>query len=317
MKILFITANRIGDAILSTGVLNHLVQTYPEARFTVACGPLCAELFAAMPRLDAVMSLKKRKWNGHWVDLWTQCVGTRWDLIVDLRNSLVTRFLRAEKKVWRGGRADTHKVRQNAAVLGLDPAPAPHIWLSAQDRAEAAEIVPPDVPVLALGPAANWPAKQWPAENFAALAARLTAGDGAVAQGRVLIVAAEQEREMIAPVLAALPEPRRIELIGGSLRRAAACLERATVFIGNDSGLMHLAAAVGTPVLGLFGPGYEKIYGPWGDKAGVVRTPESSEELLARLPYPGAFSPNLMQSLTVERVAAAVDGLLLKVRQLS
>jgi ADP-heptose:LPS heptosyltransferase len=102
------------------------------------------------------------------------------------------------------------------------------------------------------------------------------------------VLAAAHEREQIAPLLAAIPPQRCITVLGASLGLAAACLERAECYIGNDSGLMHLAAAVGTPTLGLFGPGTEQVYGPWGVHTACLRTPESAAELLKRLPHPGA-----------------------------
>src|SRR3546814_17444434 len=73
---------------------------------------------------------------------------------------------------------------------------------------------------------------------------------------------------------------RGVNLVERSdLLTAAACLERADFFVGNDSGLMHLAAAAGTPTLGLFGPSPEVRYRPWGPHAGYVRTPERFEAL--------------------------------------
>src|SRR3546814_13713048 len=81
------------------------------------------------------------------------------------------------------------------------------------------------------------------------------------------------------PVLQAAG-PRGVNLFErGDLLTAAACLERADFFVGNDSGLMHLAAAAGTPTLGLFGPSPEARYRPWGPTASFVRTPESFEPL--------------------------------------
>jgi heptosyltransferase-3 len=77
------------------------------------------------------------------------------------------------------------------------------------------------------------------------------------------------ERAMAAPVLAALPEA--IDLVGSvSLSVAAAVLQRAALFIGNDSGLMHLAAAAGAPTVGLFGPTDAATYGPVGRCAVAV-----------------------------------------------
>ena len=77
------------------------------------------------------------------------------------------------------------------------------------------------------------------------------------------------EREMAAPLLAALPEA--IDLVGAlSLPEAAAVLQQAALFLGNDSGLMHLAAAAGAPTVGLFGPTDATIYRPTGRAAVAV-----------------------------------------------
>src|SRR5580658_768364 len=101
MKILFITANRVGDAVLSTGVLGWLVEHYPDAQFTIACGPYAAGLFRAVPRLERLIVLEKKSWNRHWLELWRLCSGTKWDLIVDLRDSLIAKLLPAKKRASR------------------------------------------------------------------------------------------------------------------------------------------------------------------------------------------------------------------------
>ncbi len=92
MKILFITSTRIGDAVLSAGLLEYMAQTYPEGKVTVACGPLPASLFEGFPNVEAVWALKKEKRAGHWIKLWKRSVRTRWDIVVDLRNSAVSRM---------------------------------------------------------------------------------------------------------------------------------------------------------------------------------------------------------------------------------
>ena len=89
MKILYITSTRIGDAVLSTGLLGWLVEHLPEARVTIACGPLAAPLFAAVPGLERVIVLRKRPGGLHWLDLWRACLGVRWGLVVDLRRSAI------------------------------------------------------------------------------------------------------------------------------------------------------------------------------------------------------------------------------------
>jgi len=312
-SILFITANRIGDVVLSTGLLHWLAARYPACKITVVCGPVAQDLFRAMPNLERLIVMRKQKRHGHWIDLWKTCFPTKWDLIVDLRNSVVSRLLRAKKRAFRPAHATgKHKVEDNAWALRLAPPPAPTLWLDSIAESTSKARVPEGEPILALGPAANWPAKQWPVERFAELAERLTAPDGPLPNARILLAAAPHEREQLNLLYERIPPQRRIDTMGLDLLSVAACLKRCALFIGNDSGLMHIASAMETPTLGLFGPGFEAIYGPWGEKSGVVRTPESTAELLARLPYPGAFAPNLMGGLEVETVYQAATDLLKK-----
>jgi ADP-heptose:LPS heptosyltransferase len=102
-----------------------------------------------------------------------------------------------------------------------------------------------------------------------------------------------------------------LDLVGAvDLPTAVACLRRCRVFLGNDSGLMHLAAAAGTPTLGLFGPSHARRYGPWGPKAAFLRTPESYDELLRRVVPRGEVQGTLMDGLTVAAVLEAAQDLL-------
>lgn len=314
LNILFITSNRIGDAVLSTGLLAWMIEAYPTARFTIACGPLAADLFRAVPRLERLILLRKKSFNRHWLGLWKACLGTRWDLILDIRDSAVSRLLWAKRRGYPARRTGAHKVVESAAALSLDPPPAPTLWLDAEADAAADRLMPPGQTVLALGPAANWPCKQWPIENFITLAHNLTHEGGVLAGASLLIVAAPHERDQVEPLLQAFPASRLIDAVGQNLLTAAACLKRCRLYVGNDSGLMHMASALRIPTLGLFGPSYDSIYGPWGSQGLAVRTPESPPELLSRLPYPGANHPNLMESLSVETVHKAAEGLLERTR---
>lgn len=107
---------------------------------------------------------------------------------------------------------------------------------------------------------------------------------------------------------------RCIDLTGKvDLLTAYACLKRADLFIGNDSGLMHIAAAAGTPTIGLFGPSDERRYAPWGQHARAVRGPRSLDQFLA-------IDPDLSQAirhmsdLPVATVVKAAKALLLDVK---
>jgi heptosyltransferase-3 len=265
MRVLFITATRIGDAILSTGLIAHLLAAHPDARFTIACGPAAQGIFTHTPRLDRLIVVEKQRLDAHWLTLWWQVAFTRWDLVIDLRGSALAFTIPARRRlVMRGGRRPGHRLTHLAATLNLASPPLPVAWISPADHTHAASLIPGATPVIALGPTANWSGKIWPADRFVALYQALAA---TLPGARPAIFAGpgEAERAAAAPVLAALPNA--IDLAGRlTLPQAAACLARCTLFIGNDSGLMHLAAATGTPTLGLFGPTPADEYAPAGPR---------------------------------------------------
>ena len=296
MHILFITATRVGDAVLSTGLLDHLLRRHPTARFTIACGPVAEGVFARMPNRERTLVVDKRRYDRHWLTLWLQTVTTLWDLTVDLRGSALTLLLPARRRaIMRGGRRPGHRLTHLAGALDLPSSPLPVSWTNGQDRARADALLPGGAPLIALGPTANWAGKVWPAARFVALFEALQA---ALPGARPVVFAGPgaAEAAMAAPVLAGLPGA--IDLTGQlSLPEAAACLARCRLFVGNDSGLMHLAAASGTPTLGLFGPTPASEYGPSGPRAAAVLAPG-----------PAGRSP--MTALTVEQVAAAARALL-------
>ena len=307
-KILFITATRIGDAVLAMGLLRHMVETYPEAKITVACGPLVEGFFTGVPNVEAIIVLKKEKRAGHWRKMWKQVVTTPWDMVVDLRNSAVSRLIFAKKKYIFGPHIDQqkHKVLQNADVMKLATPPHPRLWFTDDLRARAASLVPAGTPVLGVGPAANWFAKTWPADRYIRLINILTAPGGILPGARVAISAAPGEEAQARPVLDSIPQERRIDLIAkGTPDLAAACIERCDFFVGNDSGLTHSAAAAGVPTLGLFGPSWPHIYRPWGPCAGYVATPKNFAELIDYPGYDSKTAPCLMEGLSIDAVAAA------------
>lgn len=316
-KILFVTATRIGDAVLSTGLLDWLTRRCPDARFTIACGPLPAPLFERHPRLERLVIMRKRPRGGHWLDLWQAVRRDRWDLVVDLRRSLLPWLVRARHRAVPPGADDElHRVALIARTLNLDPPPAPVLWLTEIDHARAAEALGPARTVLAVAPTSNWVAKTWPAERFAALVRRLIAPGAALEDATVFVTGGPDEHGMIRPVLDALPPERLVARMGMDLPATAAVFRRTRLFIGNDSGLMHLAAAAGAPTLGLFGPTRDIHYAPWGPHCRTVRTAKSVQELIGAPDFNHLTTGCLMDSLTVDDVEKAAKELLDSTRHL-
>ncbi|MBL8630250.1 MAG: glycosyltransferase family 9 protein [Rhodospirillaceae bacterium] len=295
MKILFITWTRIGDGVLSTGLLHELTRRHPGAEITVVCGPLAQTLFANVPGLKRIIALRKRPLNAHWFTLWRQVVGEKWDLVIDLRRSLTSYFIRAEDRRILGATDTTqHRVAWLPSLIDIQAPLDPYLWIDEAQHARATALLPDGAPVLAIAPIAARPEKTWSDENFARLVRQLLAPDGICAGWRVLLAAGPGEEKQFPALVAAVP-PDRLTVMTDQpdLLVVAAALQRCRLYIGNDSGLTHLSAAAGVATMALFGPTNPSHFGPWGEQGRVVEAPAVN----------GA---RLMANLSVAAVAAAV-----------
>ncbi len=302
-RVLFVTSNRIGDCVISSGVIREIGRQLPGARITVACGRPPAPLFRAAPGVERVIILDKKKFAGHWVALWKQVVGTRWDMVIDIRGSALSYLIPAKRRViynrsWETG---VRKVEMVSRLMGAAGALDPELFLDDHARREAAAVIDLQLsaapgPILALAPIAHQPGKSWPADRWGALVERLRA-EPRFAGWRFMLVGGPGDHPPAAPALAAAGE-RGVDFVGkGDILASAAAIDRAALFVGNDSGLMHVAAAAGRPTLGLFGPTEWWLYGPWGPKTRTVASNETR----------GEFAP--IEALTVDHVFEAVLGL--------
>ena len=173
MRILFVTANRLGDAVLSTGLLDHLIRTYPEARITVACGPVAEGVFQRMPNLERIVVIAKQPFGRHWLPLWGMTVTRRWDLVVDIRGSALSWLVPTRRRAVMRPRFRAQD-RATRAGTGLAAgAVAGGLVFGRGRRARCRVCSRPAGPVIALAPTANWAPKVWPAERFVALFQRL------------------------------------------------------------------------------------------------------------------------------------------------
>ncbi|MDX2237334.1 MAG: glycosyltransferase family 9 protein [Hyphomonadaceae bacterium] len=310
-SILFIASNRIGDAVLSTGALDFALRRHPGAALDLACGPLPAPLFRATPGLRRLITIEKRRGDRHWLRLWRDLAGQRYDLAVDLRGTLITYALRARARIVHRKSAQLrHKIEELTATMGAASILAPKLTLDVKARADATAAVA-EGPILALGPGANFIGKRWAPERFAALARRLAGPAGPLAGARVALLGGPEDARANAEIAASLTTDAipALDLAGQlDLLACAALLERATLFVGNDSGLMHIAAASGAPTLGLFGPSDERVYGPWGPRARALRG-RTYAEIMA-IGYMPSIDRSLMDDVTVDAAEDAARELL-------
>lgn len=311
--LLFITSNRIGDAVLSTSALEAArarLGATPDV--TVVCGPLPAPLFRATPGLARIVTMEKRA--GRWADLWGKLRGVRYDLAVDLRGSLTTFALNAKRRiVHRKSALVRHKLDDLAALMGERALPSPHLHLDDKSRADADAVLNGHAggALVCLGAGANFIGKRWAPEHFALLAQRLVGADGPLHGARVALLGAPGDAALHVEIAATLKAMGLVAIDCAGrldLLACAALLQRATLFVGNDSGLMHIAAAMGAPTVGLFGPSDERVYGPAGARTAVVRG-RAYDDIMAT-GYMPLIEHSLMGDISVDLVESAARKLL-------
>jgi heptosyltransferase-3 len=293
---LYVASDRIGDCVLASGIVRELGRETPGCEITVACGRHAAPLFRSAPGVVRIIVLDKKKAGGHWLDLWRATVGTRWGTVVDIRGSALAWLLRADRRRVYNRKFETGspKVETISAMMQADRTLEPELFLDQAARDDAEVVLGADAsPILALSPIASVDYRSWPADRWGELVGRLRA-EPRFAGWRIMLVGGPGDRDAAAPALAAAGADA-IDFIGkGDIQAAAAAIARSTLFVGNDSGLMHIAAAAGTPTLGLFGPSEWWLKAPWGSKGRVIAAGETREQRLS------------IQALSVDRVFQAV-----------
>ena len=189
--ILFITATDIAGAVASSGLIKRLIDEVPNASFTIVAGAESAPLFADVPGLEEIIVAEAMASRLDRFGLWRRLRRRSWGLVVDTRDSGLTRMLKRQKRAVHQPRPGevVHPVLEAARLLGLeDDPPPPYLFTSPETEAAAEAVAPTEGgPILALGPGAEWAGRSWPPERFAHVAARLLAQDGPLAGGRLVV----------------------------------------------------------------------------------------------------------------------------------
>ncbi|MCH8488829.1 MAG: glycosyltransferase family 9 protein [Oceanicaulis sp.] len=310
--ILYVAGARLDHAIFNSGVLDHLVRTRPGARFTIVCGPQAQSLMAQTPGLDRLIVVHQRPFGLHAPGLLRRVLFRRWDLLVDLDGSPLSRLIPARQiEVRRRSKILAHQVREAAGVLHLEPPPLPRLHIPADAHKRAEALLPPGRPILGVCLAAQYPSAAWPEDRFAALARRLTGSGGPMDGAAIAVFGGHRADHDPASMPQALAVNGALDLTDmDNLTGIAACMARVRLFIGNDSGLLHLAAAMGAPTLGLYGPTDELRRGPVGRDCAAVRGPAGHAELTGEARAWRRHPESLMTDLTIDAAAEAASRLL-------
>lgn len=351
-RVLVVRPDHLGDLLFTVPALRLLRAWLPQARITALVGPWAAEVLERSPYVDAVQTCsfpwfdrgpKGPSWGPYQqvVREGARLRTEKYDIALVLRfdhwwGALLTALAGIPQRVgydvpecrpnlshpvpYLGGR---HEVEQNVrlvaaacgrpvpkrgqgAAAGL---PLEFPCSSQEDAAAKGRLGEHGIrPLVALHVGAGAPVKLWPPDHFARVGNALQERYGA----QTVLTGSQAEAGLVDQVAAGLLHPP-IRVVGAPLGEVAAVLRSCRLVVGVDSGVLHLAVAVGTPSVHLYGPVAAGAFGPWGDpeRHRVVLSPLACAPC-NRLDYPLAFLPAhpCIRDISVERVLEAADAVL-------
>ena len=272
MKILFICSNLIGDTILSSGVINHFINQNKKAKLTFVVGPSAAPLLKNYKNIENIIIFKKKKLNLHWLDIFQKTYSTKWDIVVDFRSSILSLLLKNKKKYIFKKLHSIHHIEQLNSSFGFECSKL-LIPTSDDEANKVNNHLDNSFKHVVIFPGGNWTPKLWSAESYNETMKLLI--DKYDKIKFILVGSLKEKNKFYNLLIKDIKEELIIDLFGYNLTLTSAYMKKSDVFIGNDSGLMHLAVASKLRVISLFGPTNNKVYGPIGDKNIVIRTKEN------------------------------------------
>jgi heptosyltransferase-2 len=332
-RILVRGVNWVGDTVLSYPTVEQLKTLFPKSHLAILIPSYLVDLWKTFPYVDEIIPFQKKEGIGSiWEDLnLSQSLKERnFDLAVILprsfrsafhiflaripirigyqsegRSLFLTHGIRRTKEILKGHRI--HYYRKLVEFLGeTEGLPSPKIFLREEDRRWADGVlkdlgIPEGKLLIGINPGATFGlAKCWYPDRFGKLGKRLAEKW----EARILLFGKEEERPIVDEILHYLGTDG-IDLTGKTgLLQLAALLERCTLLVTNDTGTMHMAAAVGSPVAALFGSTPPLATGPWGEGHVVVRRDVPCSPCWKRI---CPKDHRCMDLITVDEVEKAVD----------
>ncbi len=275
-RILIIRLDEIGDMITTLPVFARLKTAYPEAKITLWCRPSVAPMMLSSSHIQKIISERKE-------------LRGRYDVLVDLRGtyqSLYFAFKHPAFRVDRGShrfinrlkrRNQPHEVHINQMIIApllkragqnLTPFHAPSLEVTARNQESATLFLQRHAieRFIVIHTGARWVYRRWAIDKWAELAVVMRQRHGC----EIVFAGGPDDVADIRKVMRILPFEAYSWAGQSSLLDYAALVSRAVCMIGNESGPMHIAAAMDVPVIALFGPGIPSVFAPYGPKAQYI-----------------------------------------------
>jgi heptosyltransferase-1 len=330
-RILVVRLSAVGDVIHSVPIACALREHFPRARIDWVAEQKAATLLERHAALDEVIALPRR-WLKSPAAVWRlrrRLRAARYDVVVDAhgltKSAIVALLSGAPRRIgfagWRGRELSRlsynervcttgpHVIDHNLQLLRPLGIERPTVRFDLPERPEAARwaettIVQAGVQqgFALINPGAGWPSKLWPADRYAEVAAHL---------GRqwnlpsLVAWAGDDERALAAAIASGSDDFAKVAP-PTTLPQLAALARRARLFVGADTGPLHLAVAVDTPCVGLYGPWPAETNGPYGQRHVAIQKLRFDGPTHKRRTAP----PKYMEAIDVASVRAACDGIL-------
>jgi heptosyltransferase-1 len=294
-RILIIKPSAVGDVVHALPILNLLRLRFPDAKIDWLVTPACAGILDGHPQLNDVLLFDRKRFGGAWKnrDIRRELVAfgkrlrdAEYDVVLDLQG-----LFRSGWMAWKTrapvrigfrkarefaplfythrvdvGSPEQHAIERYLSIaeqLGCPRGPVKYVFPHDNaDKVHVHSLIPPGVKFAVLLPGTNWVTKRWPVEHFAALVKPLEDRFGL----KTVVAGGPYEASIAGKIGATYDVTMKT-----TLRQLVALLERADLVIANDSGPMHIAAALGRPLVTMFGPTNPVRTGPYGRMDSVVR----------------------------------------------
>jgi heptosyltransferase-2 len=340
-RILIKLPNWVGDVVLSIPAIKKLRGLYPDSYIAVLIKQELVDLLANNPAINEVLPYKEEKGlkKLSMIGRLIRTIRTgNFDTAILFPNSfssaLIVFLAGIPCRVGYGsdGRSplltkpikvkdENRSIHQTCIYLNIikefaraeisKEVPIPHIYINEVDRAWAVNLVKEKIKkgkyLIGINPGARFgPAKRWLAERFVELGNRLTLEFNA----SIILFGGPEEKEFVSGIAAGIKTQQGdvLNMAGStSLGQLAGLIERCNVFITNDTGPMHIAYSVGTPVVAIFGSTDPNRTGPPGDSHKIVKKDVPCSPCFKRV---CPFDMECMKAIEVEDVMKAIVSLL-------
>lgn len=331
-RILVVEVNWLGDAVLTTPIFKAIKQLYPHSYVAVMAVERVAGIFEDSPYIDEVILFDERgkeKSLFSRMDFVKRLKSKKFDTVFLVHRSFTRALVcllagikeRIGYRRWKNLSVLTKKIAQpkiplhrgdyyfylfeQSGIKIKDKTPETFIPKRKRERIDVFLREPKmrHSYLVGINPSANWELKQWPQENFARLCDRLIKELNC----GIFLVGKDEDKELVEKVITKMQQEPYNFCGKTDLEELGALIERMALFVSNDSGPAHLAAALGTNTLVLFGPTSPQITAPWGQ---AVRIIQNTTECKIPCYNTGCRDNVCMKNISVDEVFLTAKGIL-------